>query len=63
MVLQQQKLKLLSARKGHDLLKKKSDALAVKFRAILSQILEVCYSFLAFAPIFDMYSHRPSTKW
>ncbi|KAJ4457377.1 putative V-type proton ATPase subunit D 1 [Paratrimastix pyriformis] len=40
MVLQQQKLKLLSAQKGHQLLKKKSDALGVKFRQILGQILE-----------------------
>jgi V-type H+-transporting ATPase subunit D len=41
MVLQAQKGKLIAARRGHELLKKKSDALSVKFREILGQILEV----------------------
>ena len=31
------------AKKGHDLLKKKSDALTIRFRAILSKIKEVCF--------------------
>lgn len=42
MVLQQQKAKLAAAKRGHDLLKKKSDALSVKFREILSKIINVC---------------------
>lgn len=40
MVLQQMKGKLVAARRGKDLLKKKSDALTVKFRQCLSAILE-----------------------
>jgi vacuolar-type H+-ATPase subunit D/Vma8 len=42
MVLQQQKAKLQAAKRGHELLKKKSDALSVKFREILGKILDVC---------------------
>eukprot|EP00771_Trimastix_marina_P000145 gnl/Trimastix_PCT/1153.p2 GENE.gnl/Trimastix_PCT/1153~~gnl/Trimastix_PCT/1153.p2 ORF type:complete len:252 (-),score=72.83 gnl/Trimastix_PCT/1153:32-787(-) len=40
MVLQQMRLRLASAQKGHDLLKRKSDALAMKFREVLGQILD-----------------------
>ncbi|PXF43297.1 V-type proton ATPase subunit D [Gracilariopsis chorda] len=39
MTLQQVKAKLAGAKKGHSMLKKKSDALLVRFRAILSDIL------------------------
>ncbi|CAN8073839.1 unnamed protein product [Agarophyton chilense] len=39
MALQQVKAKLSGAKKGHSMLKKKSDALLVRFRAILSDIL------------------------
>ncbi|KAI0564900.1 V-type ATP synthase Subunit V1-D [Gracilaria domingensis] len=39
MALQQVKAKLAGAKKGHSMLKKKSDALLVRFRAILSDIL------------------------
>lgn len=40
MALQQVKAKLSGAKKGHSMLKKKSDALLVRFRSILSDILE-----------------------
>lgn len=40
MSLQQVKGKLTGAKKGHSMLKKKSDALLVRFRSILSLILE-----------------------
>lgn len=40
MALQQVKSKLVGAKKGHSMLKKKSDALLVRFRSILSSILE-----------------------
>lgn len=40
MSLQQVKGKLAGAKKGHSMLKKKSDALLVRFRSILSAILE-----------------------
>lgn len=40
MSLQQIKAKLVGAKKGHSMLKKKSDALLVRFRSILSDILE-----------------------
>lgn len=40
MALQQVKGKLAGAKKGHSMLKKKSDALLVRFRSILSSILE-----------------------
>eukprot|EP00698_Gefionella_okellyi_P005756 TRINITY_DN15214_c0_g1_i1.p1 TRINITY_DN15214_c0_g1~~TRINITY_DN15214_c0_g1_i1.p1 ORF type:complete len:271 (-),score=69.43 TRINITY_DN15214_c0_g1_i1:32-844(-) len=40
MTLQIMKLKLIGAVKGHSLLKKKSDALTVRFRAILGKIME-----------------------
>lgn len=40
MALQQVKGKLAGAKKGHSMLKKKSDALLVRFRSILSLILE-----------------------
>ena len=33
--------RLRGAQKGHSLLKKKSDALTVRFRAILKKIIEV----------------------
>jgi V-type H+-transporting ATPase subunit D len=36
------KAKLAGAAKGHNLLKKKADALQIKFRAILQKIVEVC---------------------
>lgn len=39
-VLAQIKVRLLAATKGHALLKKKADALTVRFRAILRQIIE-----------------------
>ena len=35
------KTKLKGAQKGHSLLKKKSDALTIRFRAILNKIIEV----------------------
>lgn len=40
MALQQVKAKLVGAKKGHSMLKKKSDALLVRFRSILSDILQ-----------------------
>lgn len=40
MVLQQIKARLAGAKKGHSMLKKKSDALLVRFRSILKEILE-----------------------
>jgi len=36
------KLRLKGAQKGHSLLKKKADALTVRFRQILKKIIEVC---------------------
>ena len=36
------KARLKGAQKGHSLLKKKSDALTVRFRKILKTIIEVC---------------------
>lgn len=36
------KARLAGAQKGHGLLKKKADALQVRFRLILSKIIEVC---------------------
>jgi len=39
MTLQTMKAKQKGAKKGHDLLKKKADALTIRFRAILKQIL------------------------
>lgn len=41
MALSTMKNKLKAAQKGHMLLKRKSDALALKFRIILDQIKEV----------------------
>ena len=35
------KIRLKGAQKGHSLLKKKADALTLKFRQILSKIIEV----------------------
>ena len=35
------KLRLKGAQKGHSLLKKKADALTLKFRQILTKIIEV----------------------
>lgn len=35
------KAKLTGAARGHNLLKKKADALAIRFRAILARIVEV----------------------
>lgn len=40
MALQQVKAKLAGAKKGHSMLKKKADALLVRFRSILADILE-----------------------
>lgn len=40
MSLQTMKLRLLGATKGHSMLKKKSDALTVRFRSILKEVLE-----------------------
>ncbi|KAA6403968.1 MAG: V-type H+-transporting ATPase subunit D [Streblomastix strix] len=40
MVLQGQKAKLVAAKRGHELLKKKSDALSVRFREILGKIMD-----------------------
>lgn len=39
-MLTQFKQKMVAAKKGHSLLKKKSDALTMRFRAILGQIVE-----------------------
>ena len=36
------KTRLRGAQKGHNLLKKKSDALTIRFRRILKKIIEVC---------------------
>jgi V-type H+-transporting ATPase subunit D len=36
------KQRLIGAKKGHGLLKKKSDALTIRFRAILQKIKDVC---------------------
>ena len=41
MALMAQKAKIISAKKGHELLKKKSDALKAHFRKILIEILQV----------------------
>ena len=41
--LAQMKIRLKGAQKGHSLLKKKADALTLKFRQILSKIIEVCF--------------------
>lgn len=38
------KARLAGAQKGHGLLKKKADALQMRFRLILSKIIEVCYN-------------------
>ena len=40
--MQAMKLRLKGAQKGHSLLKKKADALTVRFRQILLKIVEVC---------------------
>lgn len=39
--LTQMKIRLKGAEKGHSLLKKKSDALTLRFRQILAKIIEV----------------------
>lgn len=39
----QMKLRLVGAKKGFSLMKKKSDALTMRFRAILKDIKEVCW--------------------
>ena len=39
--LQLMKVRLAGAKKGHSLLKKKADALTLKFRQILANIIEV----------------------
>lgn len=36
------KIKLVGAKKGHSLLKKKADALTMRMRSLLKQIMEVC---------------------
>jgi len=36
------KVRLKGAQKGHSLLKKKADALTLRFRMILKKIIEVC---------------------
>lgn len=40
------KSRLKGAQKGHSLLKKKADALQMRFRAILSKIIEVSTPFM-----------------
>ncbi|CAI8042565.1 V-type proton ATPase subunit D [Geodia barretti] len=40
MALQQMKMRLKGAQKGHSLLKRKADALTLRFRQILSKIIE-----------------------
>lgn len=42
--LTQMKIRLKGAQKGHSLLKKKADALTLRFRQILNKIVEVCMS-------------------
>lgn len=44
------KARLAGAHKGHGLLKKKADALQMRFRMILSKIIEVCKSTLSKDP-------------
>ena len=44
--LTQMKIRLKGAEKGHSLLKKKSDALTMRFRQILAKIIEVTYCLL-----------------
>jgi len=39
------KARLKGAQKGHSLLRKKSDALTIKFRGILRKIIEVNFDF------------------
>lgn len=39
------KTRLKGAQKGHSLLKKKADALNLRFREILKKIVEVCSNF------------------
>lgn len=42
------KARLKGAQKGHSLLRKKSDALTIKFRGILRKIIEVSFTFTLF---------------
>ena len=44
------KQRLKGAKMGHSLLKKKSDALQIKFRAVAKKIMDVSYS-LEFSPL------------
>lgn len=44
MALTNMKNRLKGAQKGHSLLKKKADALTLRFRALLKRIVEVCAS-------------------
>lgn len=55
------KARLAGAQKGHGLLKKKADALQMRFRQILGKIIEVCEIFrnhLAMLQSFVMDSSR-----
>ena len=45
--LQQMKMRLKGAQKGHSLLKRKADALTLRFRQILSKIIEVALVFFS----------------
>lgn len=42
MALTTMKNRLKGAQKGHSLLKKKADALSLRFRSLLKRIVEVC---------------------
>lgn len=46
------KARLKGAQKGHSLLKKKADALNMRFRDILRKIVEVCFDFYLYVNFF-----------
>lgn len=49
------KTRLKGAQKGHSLLKKKADALNLRFRDILKKIVEVfCFSYLNFIQLYPL---------
>jgi vacuolar-type H+-ATPase subunit D/Vma8 len=50
------KARLAGAHKGHGLLKKKADALQMRFRLILGKIIEVSANFCNFATLAEYIS-------